>query len=200
MPARTYPITKIDTDQFTDLMMMQLKVCLERYLYLKHEYPAFRERPYSDNDDFVIEYYDFYALGASRKDFSNRRVVRTYFEMLKEGRDIDPTFLVEEFRQRLLPEIVIGDHISFCSKLCHTVCDIVPIIDSRVKEYLSKVYCVEQTFQGVHDWYYTQDPEIREDQDQLLHWFRTNPQLQPYQEVGDIKAIDSIIFIWHKYH
>ena len=199
--ARTYPITKIDTAQFTPLMITQLKVSVERYLYLKNEYPAFLKRPYDANDDFVIEYSDYYALNASLKDFSKPIVKQKYFEQFKKERSIDPPDVVNHLKEELRPHnVVIGNHLSFCSKLCHTICDIVPIYDSRVEEYLETIYGITDDYQSIHDWYYTHDDDIKKDQKELLDWFRNHPQFKQYKNVNDIKVLDSIIFIWHKYH
>lgn len=197
--ARKYPITKIDVSLFTSLMKTHLKIALERYSYLMNEFSQFKNRPYNPDDDFVFEYYDYYALKAALKDFSNPIVKELYFKLLANPTSNDPVKLANDFAIIAKTQgIYIGDHLSFCSKICHTNDPSIPIYDSRIKEYLSKIYGVKDSYKDIYNWYYTNNPLVKNEQKYIIDWFRKT--FSSYNHISDIKVLDTIIFVWHKYY
>lgn len=196
--ARSYPITKIDVTLFTPFMMMQLRVALERYTYLMSEFSVFKSHPYNPNDDFVFEYFDYYALNAALKDFTNPIVKEIYFNLLAHPTSGDPDYLATDFEKKAkLKGVIIGHHLSFCSKICHTNNPNIPIYNSRIQEYLKCVYKIKNSYKDIVDWFYTTNPLIMKDQAELLKWFRTS--FPSFSSVSDIKVLDTVIFVWHRY-
>jgi len=202
--TRKKNIEKIDVAKFTNLMKLHLQIAVERYSYIQNEYDAFKNRPYDSNDDFVVEYTDFYALKASLRDFSNPDVKRIYFDLLKKQRKPveSPEIIAKAFKHIVHMElgIWIGDHISFCSKIAHTVDTSIPIYDSRIKEYLGKVYNVPDNYNDIKKWYYSSDNNIKKDQSEIINWFKNSSFNQFCPDISDIKILDTVIFIWHKYY
>lgn len=196
---RTAPLTKIDVSLFTPLMETHLSIALERYFYLMSEFPSFKKRSYSPNEDFEFEYFDYYALKAARGDFSNPIVKEIYFDLVAHPTTLtNPDDLAIEFATRCTRRgVTIGHHLSFCSKAIHTNDLLMPIYDSRIQEYLTKIYSVGSTYSDIYDWYYTKNPSIISDQKAILTWFRT--KFSRFAAVSDIKVLDTVIFIWHKY-
>ena len=196
--ARSYPIVKIDTALFTPFMKVQLKIALERYLYLMSEFQSFKNRKYDSNDDFVIEYSDYYALNAALKDFTKPIVKELYFDLLINPTSNDPVSLAETFAKLAKKKgITIGNHLSFCSKICHTNDPNIPIYDSRILEYLKSVYRIKGSYKDINNWYFSTNPAIKADRQALLNWFRIN--FASFQSVSDVKALDTMIFIWHRF-
>lgn len=196
--ARHYPIQKINVNLFTDLMKMHLSVALTRYEYIMNEFNAFKNRPYDPDDDFVLEFENYYGLKASAKDFGKQTIKDLFFNLLISPSKSDPDGLAVDFANLAKQQnIQIGHHLSFCSKICHTNNPNKPIYDSRIAEYLKDIYGIPKTYNGIKNWFYQNDPRIKSDQSAMLSWFRNN--FPRFSNIGDIKVLDTIIFIWHKY-
>lgn len=204
---RTTPITKINTSLFTPRMIMQLRIGLDRYLYIKNNYASFCSRPYSTSDEFVDEYYEYYGMRAARA-FLNEDNKKAYFELLKKQRALVIAGTAPSVND-IIDKISVftnNDQASYASKLCHTANENIPVYDSRVREYLHCVYSTSKYDNADIDTWYSHlsspatDP-IHIDQQQLLDWFKSHPVLMTYApSLTDVKILDAIIFTWHKYH
>lgn len=193
--TRSKKITKIDVNKFNKLMIMQMKVFCERYSYLLEEFNDFSKRPYDRNDDFVEEYYDFYALNAS-PDFKKDSILECYFNLMKTKEKLTVDEVVEKLKNTGETK---SNHVSFASKLCHTIDNNVPLFDSRIKEYLHAVYHLQiNNFDDVNKWY--TNSQYEKDREEMIAWFRKRSEFKNYTQISDVKVVDSIIFIWHKYY
>lgn len=204
MPRTTGRLPKINIKDFTDLMALHLEIALKRYEFIQNEYNNFKKRPYSGEDNFVYEYTDFYGLNAAVKDFSKPDVKEIYFNLLKGTTITNPDKLADEFQVRAKKAgYSINHHLSFCSKIIHTINPITPVYDSRICEYLNTNYfgkgkSHKPKYNRIEDWYNTKISTIKSEQDEIIKWFRK--KYSTYSWVTDTKVLDLVIFVWNKYY
>ena len=152
--------------------------------------------------DFQDVYYEFY-LKARWAIMKKQNIRNAYFNLLYNNSTNDLMSIIDTFQQSCN-----SHEFSICSKLLHTANPSFPIYDSKVRIFLirdqglnllyntGKSSDLSRRDQIVHDWnlicewyniFLTSTEGIS-----WINWF--NREFPDYQNISDVKKIDSIIF------
>ena len=197
---------KIEVDNITEYQKLIIVKGLYDYQYIMNNWENVSD------DDFYKVYYNFYLSargGIMRRD--GNKV--PYYKKLRE---ISPNEDFIEVLNQLKDEMQSNSYeFSLVSKLLHTRNPVMPIYDSKVREYLSKNEEVEFWWYRNKDMYGNTAPrgtieieQIKHDWQELCKWYLSFQEsvrckkwiewfdinFPEFKNISNVKKIDFIIF------
>ena len=197
---------KIEVDKITEYQKLIIAKGLYDYQYIMDNWENV------NNDDFYKVYYNFYlsARGGIMRIDGNKI---PYYSKLRE---ISSNEDFIEVLNQLKDEMQSNSYeFSLVSKLLHTRNPVMPIYDSKVREYLSKNEEVEFWWYRNKDMYGNSAPrgtieieKIKHDWQELCKWYLSFQEsvrckkwiewfdinFPEFKNISDVKKIDFIIF------
>ena len=196
-------VERIDTDAFTEYMIMEMRHALDYYDYI--------QRHYEKNDaEFQRVFTEFYGLNGNGQMSKNKDI---YFKKLQEvKKDDDLIKIVDDFYENMkrTSDGSRDYQFSFSTKLLHTKNPDMPIYDSRIKEYLNavelergnKLVDIAGNIENAKkDWRILTEwskESVKPDSkwQTVIQWF--NETFPEYAHISDVKKIDTTIYVWVK--
>ena len=197
---------KIEVDNITEYQKLIIVKGLYDYQYIMNNWENVSD------DDFYKVYYNFYLSargGIMRRD--GNKV--PYYKKLREiSQNEDFVELLNQLKDEMQSN---SYEFSLVSKLLHTRNPVMPIYDSKVREYLSKNEEVEFWWYRNKDMYGNTAPrgtieieKIKHDWQELCKWYLSFQELvrckkwiewfdinfPEFKNISDVKKIDFIIF------
>lgn len=186
----------------TDKQKMRMRIGLLQYAYIMSHFNPMDE-------DFRDVFNDFYLSSKPRMRRPGNRI--PFFETMQEVRQANNIFDISDLVDILKERLELGTYeFSFATKLLHTVCNYLPIYDSKVRNYLKR-------YEHVDFWLYYQpiehvEVQILHDWQLLKEWYRDFMKTQrchewiewfdsnfpEYAYISSVKKIDFIIFIFNQ--